>query len=221
MATVQRGEGCIVNSGLSSGQLEILLRMGRNEDVVPEELLKLSALSLADGVIDQEEASSLFAWLKKDAKKHDNIITKILLSRVKDMLSDGKFDEEERVELLHLLSSLHGVTAESSCESFSSNLPLCVPSPAVIFMDKSFCLTGQFAYGPRFLCQQAIEERGGKIEKRLSWRVNYLVIGTLCTEAWAHPTYGRKIEEATLLKARGSDLHIISEDHWARSAFKM
>ncbi len=209
-------------SNITTGQIEILLRMGRENDCLPGDLLKLSEVFLADGIIDQKEAATLLSWLKKNAKGNDNLITRILLSRVNDMFFDGKFDDEERAELLFLLNNLHGETKESSLEWFSSNLPFCDPPPEVIFADKGFCLTGQFAYGPRSLCHEAIEERGGKIEKRINWRVDYLVMGTLCTGAWAHPTYGRKIEESLLLKSKKEkNIYIISEDHWAQAAFKL
>jgi NAD-dependent DNA ligase len=210
------------NSELAIGQIEILLRMGREQDPVPADLLKLSEVLLADGKIDQVEAKALFSWLMNFNKDSENWITKILLWRIRDMLADGVIDEEERAEIFFLLSTLHGETRESTSEEMSSNLPFCDPPPEIIFEDRSFCLTGQFAYGPRSICHKAIEELGGKIEKRVNWRVDYLVIGTLCTRAWANQTYGRKIEEAILIKGRGNKkIHIVSEDHWARSAFKM
>lgn len=206
----------MTNPKISAGQTEILLRMGRERDSIPEDLLRLSEESLSDGIIDEQEALFLFKWLKKAEKNSDNLVTRILLHRVGDMLSDGELDDDERDELMFLLGTLHGETKESSLDGFSSNLPFCVPEPDVCFEGKGFCLTGQFAYGPRKKCESVIELLGGQIEKRINWRVDYLVVGTLCTMAWAHPTYGRKIEEAIAYRMRGKDLHIISENHWAQ-----
>lgn len=191
------------------------------QDEIPKDLIQLSEELLYDGYIDEKEAKLLFKWLKNAEKNSNNLITRILLHRVKDMLSDGVFDEEERSELLFLLGTFHGETQETTLDGFSSNLPFCIPEPVVLFPEKSFCLTGQFAYGPRKKCEEVIVELGGKIEKRVNWNVDYLVVGTLCTMAWAHPTYGRKIEAAISYKMRGKDLFLISEDHWAKSAFNI
>jgi hypothetical protein len=42
------------------------------------------------------------------------------------------------------------------------------------------------------------------------------VVGSFAEPAWAHQSYGRKIETALELKSHGSTCKIISEEHWAK-----
>jgi len=211
----------IVNN-LSDGQIEMIVRMGIETDCINDELIALSKKALEDGVVTTEEAETIFKWLKKNINQETNVVSKVLFSRIREMFSDGVLDEDERKELLYLLGTLHGETRETSQEGYSTDLPFCQPAPGVIFTGKGFCFTGQFAFGPRKVCEKVVRELGGTIESRINWRVDYLVVGTLCTNAWAHSTHGRKIEEAVFLKSGGQkNIHIISENHWARAAFKI
>ena len=81
-------------------------------------------------------------------------------------------------------------------------------------------MTGKFAYGPRTLCQEVVIDRGGAAAKAVSGKVDYLVVGTFCSSDWLHTSYGLKIQKAAELRANGMPIAIISEDHWAQSAFK-
>jgi hypothetical protein len=47
--------------------------------------------------------------------------------------------------------------------------------------------------------------------------LNYLVVGSYAEPAWAHQSYGRKIEAALELKFHGSNCKIISEERWTKS----
>ena len=220
---IERGWGNKeIVSTLSDGQIELIVRGGLEYDIVKSELITLSGEALKDGVVTQDEAEIICHWLKNNVKEEKNIVSRVLFARIKEMLADGHLDEEEQKDLIYLLGTLHGETKEMSQEGYSTSLPFCKPPPEVVFPDKGFCFTGQFAYGPRKKCAEVVDGLGGKIEKRINWRVDYLVVGTLCTRDWAHSTHGRKIEEALALKSRGEkDIHIITEDHWARTAFNM
>ena len=46
--------------------------------------------------------------------------------------------------------------------------------------------------------------------------LSYLVVGSFAEPAWAHESYGRKIETALELKSHGSNCKIISEEHWTK-----
>jgi NAD-dependent DNA ligase len=90
------------------------------------------------------------------------------------------------------------------------------PAPDVVFQGRSFCFTGVFIYGggDRSQCEAAVRARGGYCYERPNRDLNYLVIGTLAEPAWAHKTYGRKIETALELKNAGANCKIISEKRW-------
>ena len=93
------------------------------------------------------------------------------------------------------------------------------PAPEVVFEGRSFCFTGVFVFGDgdRDQCEAVVRARGGYCYERPNRDLNYLVIGTFAEPAWAHKTYGRKIETALELKNAGADCKIISEERWTLS----
>ena len=90
------------------------------------------------------------------------------------------------------------------------------PAPDVVFEGRSFCFTGIFVYGEgdREQCKAAVRARGGYCHEHPNQDLNYLVVGTFAEPAWAHKTFGRKIEHALELKQVGACCKIISEEHW-------
>jgi NAD-dependent DNA ligase len=92
------------------------------------------------------------------------------------------------------------------------------PVPDVVFEGRSFCFTGVFIFGDgdRNQCEAAVRARGGCCYERLARDLNYLVVGSFAEPAWAHQSYGRKIETALELKSHGSNCKIISEERWAK-----
>jgi len=92
------------------------------------------------------------------------------------------------------------------------------PAPDVAFEGRSFCFTGVFIYsnGDRNRCEAAVRARGGFCHERPNHDLNYLVVGSFAEPAWAHKTYGRKIETALEFKSTGAICQIISEEHWTK-----
>src|SRR5208283_3554711 len=62
--------------------------------------------------------------------------------------------------------------------------------------------------------EAAVRARGGYCHEHPTRDLNYLVVGSFAEPAWAHKTFGRKIEQALELKQVGVNCKIISEDHW-------
>jgi hypothetical protein len=91
------------------------------------------------------------------------------------------------------------------------------PPPPVVFDGRSFCLTGVFEFenGDRNRCEEAVRARGGTCVQRPNHSLDYLVVGTFVEPAWAHKSFGRKIEIALELKRYGSKCKIVSEAQWA------
>jgi NAD-dependent DNA ligase len=94
--------------------------------------------------------------------------------------------------------------------------PFDQPPPKVNFKGKSFAFTGQFAFGSRKKCQQAVVLRGGITgdQKHVSHLVDYLVVGSAGSKAWSKSSYGNKIESAILARRQHGTPAIISEEHW-------
>ena len=47
-------------------------------------------------------------------------------------------------------------------------------------------------------------------------KTDYLIIGSVGSDDWAHAAWGRKIEKAMALKAKGSDIKVIGEAAWLK-----
>jgi hypothetical protein len=92
------------------------------------------------------------------------------------------------------------------------------PAPQVVFEGRSFCFTGIFIFGDgdRDKCEAAVRARGGMCCQHPTRDLSYLVVGSFAEPAWAHQSYGRKIETALELKFHGSNCKIISEKHWTK-----
>lgn len=194
----------------------------RLQDRTINELIGLCRGIAADGVISQSEAEFLKTWMEANVSYNGNWMVSRIYCRIQEMLIDNVLDESEQQELFQLLRSFTGdISPAETVRSFSSTLPLNDPQPVIEFPTMAFCLTGQFAYGPRRICEEVIIERGGQVKPKVSKSVQYLVIGSIGSTDWAHTSYGRKIEEAVELRETCGGIVIVSEDHWAHHAFNM
>ena len=83
----------------------------------------------------------------------------VLAERIARILEDGIVDSKERQELFSLLAEVSGNPQEAMAMNLSTALPLDDPQPEVTFDGRTFCLTGQFFFGTRERCAEAIQSR--------------------------------------------------------------
>lgn len=192
----------------------------RLNDRMIDELVGVSRGIIADQMVNKAEAEFLHSWLKQNYHYCSDPVINRLYLRVHEMLADGELDDQEEKELIEILRAFSGEKFASQHDNLSCTLPLCAPAPIISFENKTFCFTGKFAYGPRRVCNEVVIERGGRTSGKVTMKTDYLVIGTFCSTDWIHTAYGRKIEAAAEYRdTNGLALAIISEDHWAHSAF--
>lgn len=185
------------------------------------EMLGLIKGVLADGKIDDSEIQYFKNWLLSHPDAISIWPCNILAERIEQIFKDGKISEDERIDLQQLFSDLVGGNAGIIGNTNAATmLPLDNPSPAIVYNDNVFVLTGKFAFGPRKVCQQFIQTAGGICEDAVTKRTRYLIIGTFGSLDWVHTTHGRKIEEAVQLQKAGHPISIIGEDHWTSSLTK-
>ncbi len=186
-------------------------------DRAVDELLGICKGMLADGKVNSQEADFLARWLEENRELTDDWAIQQLDRRVRGMLADGVIDQEEREELFQILSEVvGGPPVMENVHSFATSLPVNNPAPEICFEDKCFCFTGKFALGTRKICEKEAQDRGAKIGKSITKKLDYLVIGTIGSRDWKHSTYGKKIATAIEYRdEKGVDIAIISEDHWA------
>lgn len=177
------------------------------------ELIGLAKGTLLDGVVDQQDAEGIFAWLNANTACLHTWPACVLYDRLQSMLADGRLDEDESGELLGLLMQV--AAPQRLPDSVApSTLPLTVPAPEIIHPGRSFCFTGVFEFGSRAQCHEAVLQRGGVPAKGVTRKLDYLVIGAVGSEFWRHSSFGTKIIKAAQCRETGSPISIIAESYW-------
>ncbi len=90
------------------------------------------------------------------------------------------------------------------------------PLPEISITGSCFCFTGRFVFGSRSQCQQAVVTLGGSFTDGVTSKTNVLVIGSDANPAWAHGSYGNKIEAAMVSRMQRGKPAIIPEALWKR-----
>lgn len=181
-------------------------------------LVGLSKGLVADGVVNQSEAEFLVNWLIQNQQATENPVISNLLDRISAFLKDDVLDQEESQDLFNLLSGISGPAADFAELSHPATLPIDTPPPSICFPGTHFLFTGTCKFGPRRVCQQAVDELGGVNLSSVTKQLDYLVLGSYVTDSWVHESFGRKIEKAVKYRDTGVPLAIVTEDHWLAEA---
>jgi NAD-dependent DNA ligase len=199
------------------GQPVRLFHRANNSAKAVDQLVGICTGILADGEVNENEAIFFAEWVRKHAPDEPVWPFTDVLQRLERIFADGVCDAEERAELKGVMEALcgYGDTALPQDEVRSTTLPLCLPQPTVVFADQQFVVTGKFAYGARSAVFDAITTLGGVPTDAAPTRAtNYVVIGAFASRDWLNTSHGRKIEKAVELRAKGTGLRILSEEHW-------
>ncbi|WP_423186802.1 BRCT domain-containing protein [Alishewanella sp. d11] len=172
----------------------------------------------ADGKITELELTGLRTWLDK----HQNLKTiwpyDEVDSLITNVMADGVIDAEEHKLLLNFFmefTSLADDVTLTSPQMDGENLfGICATCPEIEFDGKTFCFTGESQRFKRKQLAQQIEDRGGIFIDTVSKKVQYLVVGANGNPNWAYACYGRKIEQAIVLRRKGFPLVIVHENDY-------
>lgn len=194
-------------------------RFGRHRNLLKgvEALLGICRGLTADCELNEREILFLDTWLKDNAEVTAGWPGEVIAARVATILLDGVVTPAESQALCETLDQLIGGGLEDGITGGqSTELPLDRGS-AIVFPGRSFCVTGAFLYGPRTKCHGAIEERGGRLAP-VTFKLDYLVVGTMGSRDWKHSPFGLKILQAIDGRARGkSHVKIIGEHDWVNA----
>lgn len=171
---------------------------------------------MSDGHLNDAEIRFLRSWLASAETVALTWPGTVIKAQVESILADGFVTDEERNHLAETLHQLVGGKLDEIAEAgYVTELPIDRVEQIEI-SNKLFCFTGEFVFGPRKLCEQAIEKRGGAISG-VNKKLHYLVVGGLGSPEWKHGSFGTKIEKAVQHKEAGAPLFIVHEDTWAAS----
>lgn len=174
---------------------------------------------LADNELNDREISFLQQWLANNEAISSVWPGSTISAQVREILSDNYVSDAERQHLADVLQKLVGGTLTELAESTHvSTLPM-DQVEVVSVTGKTFCLTGDFVFGPRNTCESAITTRGGQVQPGVTKKLNYLVIGGLGSNEWKHGSFGTKVEKAMQYKQEGLPITVVHEDVWASSLF--
>lgn len=182
-----------------------------------DELIGICKGVISDGEVSQSEAEFILKWMESNQDAASVWPANVLYERISLYLSDGFLDNDEKEDLLKLITQITGGEAPGQISSMTSSLPLDNPPPVIEFEERVFCLTGAFTVGSRDNVTKLIESKGGKCVKNPTLSTDYLVIGIIGSRDWIHSTYGRKIEAAVSIRdSEKTTISIVSEEHWIK-----
>lgn len=211
------------NAKLTDDQGQLKTRNIRAKEVCDrkiDELIGICRGIIADNATNMQEAQFLLKWIEANSQVAEHYPFNILYNRISEMLKDGILDNEEQKELMETMAELTGgdiICDDADIDSMSSTLPLCKPSPSIVIEGASFVFTGIFTTGPRKQLSELVIELGGIIHDGVKKDTDFLVIGDIGSQDWAHSSFGRKIEKAIELRdQKKTGIAIVSERHWAR-----
>lgn len=183
-----------------------------------ESLIGLASGFLADGHLSDDEIRYLDIWLRDNRQLCEVWPGEIIFETVQSILADGIISEDERDHLTKTLQQLIGTNFLEAGATSGESTGLPIDNNAqIIVPDQTFCFTGTFIFGTRTKCLKATEAIGGMVVPRIVKNLNFLVVGTLTTQSWAHTSFGRKIEKAIEYRDSGTGLLIVSEDQWMKA----
>ena len=181
-----------------------------------DQLIGLAQGILADGIVSQPEAETLQSWLRMNHRTENPYVSR-LLDHVERVLADGVLDEDEGRELHDALMSWTGGGGTNGEESTTASLPFDPGPRTVRIAGNIFVFTGTGIFGTRRMMQEATTRAGGTVERNITMRTNFVVLGTYVTPAWVHESFGRKIEKAMDYRDRKrTGVQIVHEEDWAR-----
>jgi hypothetical protein len=173
---------------------------------------------LADGIITEDELSSLMAWVDghnhlKHCWPYDE-----LESIIVHVMQDGKIDDQEHEALVQFFGEFVNTPARKAVGALDRDTTVsgvCATCPEIEFAKRFFCFTGNPERSTRDGIAEIVRSLRGDFHQHLRDDTHYLVIGAKGNPCWAYACYGRKVEDAVQRRRDGQNLIIVHElDFW-------
>lgn len=171
---------------------------------------------LADGVVTDQEARALAAFVRARPEVGQSWPGDVLLRRLESIFDDGRVDEGERKDLEFLLSRILEADGGSGTAVGTSPLPLDDPPPIVRFRDRTFVFAGTLASGSLGRCHRQVVRLGGSCVTTVTPETDYLVLGGFPGPRWEETALGEEIFRALAFRATGAPIAIVSEEEFSR-----
>ena len=153
-----------------------------------------------DGVLSRTEMGNLCEWLTENRSLRGNYPYDKIFFTVERALNDGAFTEAELREMQTLFRQVTDPVAN------------CANSFGICLTGKTYCLTGEFAYGDRARVQARLAAMGGIPLNNVTRKTDFVIVGSRGSDAWCAGTYGTKVKKALEMQEKGLPIQILREE---------
>lgn len=164
-----------------------------------KELQNILAYIIEDEDVSEDEVNMLVEWMDYNIHLKGNYPFDRVYNLLERVLEDGVVDREEFKLLLDKFTEFTNPT-KITCNGVGD------------LTDKHFVLTGEFSYGSRSAVSEYIVSKGGIVDDNVKKCTQYVVIGSLGSQAWKNGVYGSKIKKAIELKDKGQAIELVAEE---------
>jgi NAD-dependent DNA ligase len=176
---------------------------------------------LADGEINEEEVFGLHKWLSENEHLNTYYPYDEIRSLILSVVSDRKVDEQEKLVLKAYFNQFVKINDQNIANKIKEETAgidiheHCSSDPNVVFLGKTFCITGVLKRNKREKVHDEIIRLGGIPTESITKKTDYLIVGDNGNPAWAFSCYGRKVEKAINLRKAGHTITLIHEFDFA------
>ncbi len=196
-----------------------LKQQNRSFDKITVDLQRLHGILggiAADGKITEDELRSLGTWLEEHEHLRSCWPFDEIDSLLTAVLSDGIIDESEHQALLTYFNEFVTFGDQRAIDipdNWDQNTikGVCSVCPTIEFTDRMFCFTGKSERYTRRQLAEIVTRLGGMFSDRVTYDVDYLVIGADGNPCWAFACYGRKVEQAISYRKSGHNIVLVHE----------
>lgn len=184
--------------------LEKLVTSINESRMYSESTLALQILNgILDGIvcnqkINQNEIENLKIWLKQNDYLKDVYPYDKVLLEVNKVLEDGILTEEESNYIFDIFNEIVNPDFDDD-----NNID---------FNGRTFCLTGEFKCATKQEISKKLQELGGTEKTGVSSKLDYLIVGSVGSDAWKFGKIGGKQAKAQELNEKGANIKIMDED---------
>lgn len=179
-----------------------------------QSLLGLVAGMAADGELHEHELARLSAWMAEWEHLKSLFPYDECDALVTTLRTGGP--QPAAIERFHQLVHELPVAGDGGLDASSLTIRgVCAVNPLIEFPARTFVFTGESAKGTRAVLEEHVRQRGGLTHGRVTRDTHYVVVCDGSNPLWAFSCYGRKVEQAYMLRKQGHPVQLIHEvDFW-------
>jgi hypothetical protein len=225
-------DGLFLNQKLTEDERKNILWLCNNfkpenkyYNVITSDIIILKGILygiMADNKITDNEIINLEKWINNNSQLKGLYPYDELSNLLESIFKDKIITEEEKSFLKVFISQFIDLEKSENIDADEINelkktimiKEICEKNPVIDIKNNSFCYTGKSSKNIKEIIN-IVELNGGFYNDNVSDKTKYLIVGIKENPCWAYSFYGKKIEDAIILKNKGYRINIICEnDFW-------